>query len=294
MHFTTKTKANLGFGTAPTSGALGRRQTLELLDAAYQAGIRHFDTAPLYGWGAGETILGAFARGKSDLTIVTKAGIDPPTLMARMRAKALRRVAEARFNRLGAGQVRRSAESSLSRLGVERLGALLLHEPAATDVSDELVRALEDLKRTGKAAAIGLAGRPAEMVKILARYPDTFDIVQAPCTGIDQVAPYAGRAQWIVHSALNPALEETLALLATDPERAVRFEAENGVHSGDRAGVARLLLRAALARVPDGVVLFSSSKVERIRSNAQLTPAAHTSLESLRPLTAPKRHAQKA
>ncbi|HBO81473.1 MAG TPA: aldo/keto reductase, partial [Cupriavidus sp.] len=41
----------LGFGGSGIMGALDRRQSLSMLRAAYDAGVRHFDTAPMYGYG---------------------------------------------------------------------------------------------------------------------------------------------------------------------------------------------------------------------------------------------------
>jgi len=59
-------------------GALSRRESLALLSAAWDAGVRHFDVAPLYGHGEAERILGSFLAGRRDeATIVTKFGIEP-------------------------------------------------------------------------------------------------------------------------------------------------------------------------------------------------------------------------
>lgn len=51
---------------------------LRLLEAAFDQGIRHFDTAPLYGMGLAEEVLGRFARSRrGDITITTKFGLAP-------------------------------------------------------------------------------------------------------------------------------------------------------------------------------------------------------------------------
>jgi aryl-alcohol dehydrogenase-like predicted oxidoreductase len=61
-------------GSAMT--AAGR---LRLLEAAFDQGVRHFDTAPLYGMGLAEEVLSIFARGRrSDITITSKFGLLPP------------------------------------------------------------------------------------------------------------------------------------------------------------------------------------------------------------------------
>ena len=63
------TLAKLGFGTSQLMGRIGRRQSLRLMEVAFAAGIRHFDTAPLYGLGAAEAMVGKFAANKrADIT----------------------------------------------------------------------------------------------------------------------------------------------------------------------------------------------------------------------------------
>src|SRR6266700_3055313 len=69
----------LGFGCGNLMGATGRRGSLKLLETAYDAGIRHFDVAPMYGYGEAESCLGDFlARHRGEITITTKYGIAPP------------------------------------------------------------------------------------------------------------------------------------------------------------------------------------------------------------------------
>ncbi len=68
-------------GSALTSA--GR---LRLLEVAFEEGISHFDTAPLYGQGQAESLLGSFARSRRDaLTITTKFGLFPKTYPALLR-----------------------------------------------------------------------------------------------------------------------------------------------------------------------------------------------------------------
>ncbi|MFN5695656.1 MAG: aldo/keto reductase [Cyanobacteriota bacterium] len=71
--------SRLGFGTAGLMGAaLTDRGRLRLLEEALELGITHFDTAPLYGQGQAEEVLGRFARGQRDrITITTKFGLLP-------------------------------------------------------------------------------------------------------------------------------------------------------------------------------------------------------------------------
>lgn len=71
--------AKLGFGTSQLMGRVGRKQSLRLMEVAFDAGIRHFDTAPLYGLGAAEAMVGEFARKRrAEITITSKFGDAPP------------------------------------------------------------------------------------------------------------------------------------------------------------------------------------------------------------------------
>src|ERR1700761_7964871 len=76
----------LGYGCSSIMGALNRTQSLRLLEAAYDAGIRHFDVAPMYGYGQAESCLGEFRARHRDITITTKYGIAPPKRGGVLRA----------------------------------------------------------------------------------------------------------------------------------------------------------------------------------------------------------------
>jgi D-threo-aldose 1-dehydrogenase len=71
----------LGFGSANLFRLPSGAQRVQVLRAAYHAGVRHFDVAPLYGLGLAESEIGRFARGRGDtITIATKFGIAPARL----------------------------------------------------------------------------------------------------------------------------------------------------------------------------------------------------------------------
>lgn len=66
--------------------ALTTRGRLRLLETALDQGIRHFDTAPLYGMGLAEELLGRFARAhREEITLTTKFGLFPPAIPAPLR-----------------------------------------------------------------------------------------------------------------------------------------------------------------------------------------------------------------
>ena len=74
----------VGFGCGSLTGS-GPSNPIRVLETAFDAGVRHFDTARYYGYGEGEGILGRFLKGRrSEVTITTKFGIEPPRRTARL------------------------------------------------------------------------------------------------------------------------------------------------------------------------------------------------------------------
>jgi Aldo/keto reductase family len=65
----------LRFGCAGLLGGVAKTQSRALLDAAWGAGIRHFDTAPTYGDGASEALLGDFLRRRTNNFTVTTSTV---------------------------------------------------------------------------------------------------------------------------------------------------------------------------------------------------------------------------
>ena len=66
----------LGFGCGRLKGGHEKANALRLVHAALDMGLRHFDTAPPYGLGMSEAVLGEALKGRQeDVTVVTKAGL---------------------------------------------------------------------------------------------------------------------------------------------------------------------------------------------------------------------------
>lgn len=278
----------LGFGSAGIPGGSPRADSIALIEAAVAAGIRHFDTARMYGAGAAESVLGdAAAHHRNAMIIVTKAGIAPSTQFARAAAKLTAGIvtlpgARPRFGRFSAAQVKASFEQSLKALGADFVDALLLHEVAAGDITDDLLRALQDLQREGQVGLTGVATSIAETTKVIALHPDLCQVVQAPLAWLDANCALPSDATLVIHSVFGPefaALRDRLA----NRETAALFQAATGRDAGDEDAVGHLWLQAARARNPDGVTLFSSSRVARVRANAALPAAdAGAALAALR------------
>lgn len=130
------TFSEMGFGSAPIGNlfrAISEQEAQATLDAAWNAGLRYFDTAPLYGLGLSETRLNHFLRGKKrkDFVISTKVGrlleVCAPgqrTAIGKFFATPSRRE---RYDYSYDG-IMRSLEHSLERLGLDAVDILYVHD----------------------------------------------------------------------------------------------------------------------------------------------------------------------
>lgn len=156
----------LGFGTAPLGNlyrAIPDDDAHAVLEAAWDAGIRYFDTAPQYGYGLAETRLNRFLRGKprGDYVLSTKVGRLLRAATEKTRAgqgKFFEVPARAEIFDYSYDGVMRSLEFSLERLGVDRVDILFAHDlDRFTQGSAEALQAkLEDLMAGGYRALCNL------------------------------------------------------------------------------------------------------------------------------------------
>lgn len=164
----------LGLGTAPIGNLYRQVQEQEALDAvsaAWEGGVRYFDTAPHYGLGLAERRLGAALAGqdRNDYVLSTKVGrllrpnpapagrdtdgFDVPDDLVRVRD----------YSRDG---VLRSIEESLKRLGTDRIDIVYIHDPDDywNEALNGAVPALSVLRDEGVIGAWGAGMNQAEML----------------------------------------------------------------------------------------------------------------------------------
>jgi aryl-alcohol dehydrogenase-like predicted oxidoreductase len=150
----------LGFGTATLGREVGEDDSLRLLDAAFELGIRHFDTAEAYGGGNArayrETKLGIGDQ-REQTGILHSSEI----LLGRwLRANGVRAQLEIATKTLNAGRLRESLAGSLDRLGLASVDAYYLHSMPAGPLDPPLHQSLEELRRSksrGWIAGYGLS-----------------------------------------------------------------------------------------------------------------------------------------
>jgi len=167
----------LGLGTAPLGGlfeAVADDEAHRVVEAAWKAGIRFFDTAPLYGHGLAELRLGAVLSSKprDEFVLATKvgrllrAGAPPEPGQAYKGVPPVNPVFDFSYD-----GVMRSVEESLSRLGLDRIDVLHIHDP--DDHFEEALtgayRALDRLRGEGSIRAVGAGMNQSEMLVRFAR-----------------------------------------------------------------------------------------------------------------------------
>jgi D-threo-aldose 1-dehydrogenase len=160
----------LGMGTAPLGGLytpVSEEVALETLEAAWASGVRLFDTAPLYGNGLSERLLGSFLKFKprEEYVLATKVGrrLRAPTLQA---GEGMPPVFDFSYD-----GVMRSFEESLMRLGAERVDILHIHDPDNhyRDALAGAYKALDNLRSQGAIKAVGAGMNQSEMLVRFAR-----------------------------------------------------------------------------------------------------------------------------
>ncbi|MFJ5987329.1 aldo/keto reductase [Lentzea sp. NPDC092896] len=177
--------SRLGFGGAPI-GNLYREipdeEALGAVEAAWQSGVRYFDTAPHYGLGLSERRLGLGLAGRprDEYVISTKIGrvLEPSDGVGFddegfAVPRTFRRIRD-----YSADGVKRSLESSLERLGTDRVEIVYIHDPDDYwDVAfGEAYPALEELRSQGVVGAIGVGMNQWEMPERFVRETD-IDVV---------------------------------------------------------------------------------------------------------------------
>ena len=279
----------VGFGGSGLMGGLSERESLRLLETAFDVGIRHYDVAPSYGHGMAERCLGKFLRGRADqITVTTKYGILPPAqvslvALARNAARPVARripslrkgVAQAAASlktraRFSAEEAQRSLERSLRELGLERVDLWLLHEVTADNLDrSDLLPFMQSAQQQGRIASFGIGGDRSHADAVWERHREFCRVLQFESSVPDPPPEFPGAFQ-IHYRAIYGGQSILNKMFDRDPQLSRRWSVELDVNLADPEIRAALLLRAALLSNRDGMVLFSSRHPEHILSNVRM------------------------
>jgi aryl-alcohol dehydrogenase-like predicted oxidoreductase len=268
------------------------------IQAAIDAGSTTIDTAPLYGYGQAEELLGrALAGRRGRAQILTKVGLrwDDPRgqVLYRFRDAQGREQAVRRNSR--PDSIRLEVERSLRRLGVEILDLVQVHHPdPGTPIADTM-GALADLLRAGKLRAIGVSNYDAGQMRaaqaalgaiplasnqirysLVERWPE---VEVLPCAREAQIGvlAYSPLAQGLLSGGMraeklsaadsrrsNPLFHaDNLARLSAAIERALV-----PVARAHQASVAQVALASLLSQPGLSAVVAGASSIEQAERNA--------------------------
>lgn len=278
----------LGFGGSGLMGGLSERESLNLLETAYDAGIRHFDVAPSYGHGQAERCLRKFLLGKADkVTITTKYGILPPsrTGLLDLARGIVRPVVQhlpavrKQVARAAAGlatkanfsmaEAQRSLDRSLRELAVDRIDVWLLHEATAEDLDhSDLLPFLQRAQQQGRIGVYGVGAERARVEAIWQRHRAYCPLLQFEWSVLDDAPCFPG-AFLIHHRAVSGALARIPHIFGSDAAICRRWSDAVDANLSDPEILAAVLLQATLAGSPGSMVLFSSRSPKHIRDNAR-------------------------
>lgn len=200
--------STLGFGGAPLGDLfdpVSETQAQDTLQAAWDAGIRYYDTAPFYGYGKSEHRLGHFLRQqeRKDFVLSSKVG---RVLTATRNLDSFDKGGwigglpfDYRFDYSYDG-IMRSWEDSLQRLGLNSIDILLIHdldsffhdsEQRFSAHLNQLItsgwRALDELRSQGLIKAVGTGlNRMGALPRLIDAIDPDLSIVAMPYTLLDQ------------------------------------------------------------------------------------------------------------
>jgi D-threo-aldose 1-dehydrogenase len=290
----------LGFGCSSLMGATGRRDSLRLLESAFDAGIRHFDVAPMYGYGEAESCLGEFLqRHRAEVTVTTKYGIPPAKnspligLARRVAGPIVKNLPGLKRKLVGvanaatrndekatftAAQAKASLERSLVGLRTGHIDVWLLHEVEARDLQDdELLQFLEGQVKQGIVGTFGIGSGGDKVAALLADRPAYCRTLQYEWSVLDAPIPSAEPFR-IHHRALTGNFRSLHAALVQRKEICGRWSASTNTDLSNAENLAHLMLKASLIMNPSSVILFSSKQPRHVQANVRI--AGDNSIES--------------
>ena len=165
--------------------------SIATLRGAVERGINLIDTAPVYGFGHYEEMVGQALAGMRDRAVIaTKGGLE-------WAGEGVRRNSSPQ-------RLRREVEDSLRRLRTDRIDLYQIHWPDPLVPIEDTARTLEALQREGKILAVGVSNYSPEQM-------DAFRAV-LPLASVQP--PYNLFERAIEHDVLPYAREHGLAVLA--------------------------------------------------------------------------------
>lgn len=180
---------------------------MEAIKKSFDLGVTSIDTAPVYGFGHSESLVGKAIKeiGRDKLEILTKFGFNwkvekgeyqfPTTDGGKTYAYA------------GRDGIIQEVEDSLKRLGTDYIDLYQIHRPDATTPVEETMETLKELQQQGKIRAIGMSNHTVELMK---RADHIIDLASTQ-------SPYSMVYRKIEKDIVPYCLEDNVGILAYSP-----------------------------------------------------------------------------
>ncbi len=191
-------------------GGADKKDALKAVDASIYNGITSLDTAPVYGFGQSEEIIGEAVKGKRDkVQILTKYGLNWDTTKGKFYFKSKNNQGKDVDIHKYAGKesVIQECEASLRRLKTDYIDLYQIHWHDETTPISETMEAIEQLLKEGKIRAAGVSNYTAEWLDSAKK---TVDIAS------NQV-PYSMINKGIEKELVPYCLENNVGILAYSP-----------------------------------------------------------------------------
>lgn len=237
-------------------GGTDDEQAIRALHAAIDLGLNAIDTAPVYGFGHSEEVVGRAIRDRRDRVVVmTKVGLRWDDGVGEPYFETVDQAGVKRSVRrhAGAASVKREVEDSLRRLGLAHVDLIQVHWPDPRTPIAETMGALLELRAQGKVRAIGVSNyTPAMMDEARAALGDVPLASDQPKYSLvardveREILPYC--ASHRIGTVVYSPLDQGLLTGRVSPER--KFAADDGRSKRPTfAPVNRARVNAVLDRV---------------------------------------------
>jgi D-threo-aldose 1-dehydrogenase len=285
----------MALGGAPLAGLftpIGDEEAYAVVDAAWDVGIRTFDTAPQYGAGLGERRLGAALRDRprDEYSVTTKTGrlVVPRGAPDGEHADVFAESPDLdhRYDYSAAG-MRRSLEDSLERMGLDRVDTLLVHDPDRPEHLDQAIREgfpeLVRMREEGLIGAIGAGMNYPEPLARIVREADVDALLAAgqmtllDQRGLEELAPLCEErgvaifAGGVFNSGIlaDPKPGATFFYQRASEELVARAQRMRAVAARHGLPLTAVAMAYALRQPAVECVVIGARSVEEVRDNAE-------------------------
>ena len=157
-------------------GGADKNQSISAMRTMVDLGVNLIDTAPFYGLGSAEEVIGeAFQKNRDKVIISTKCGIKIDNPDGKTKKMATR------------AEVFAGCEASLKRLNMDYIDVFFVHWPDVNTPIEETMTAMNDLKKAGKIRFIGLSNFSIAEMEAAMKFAH-IDSIQPPFSMVDQSA----------------------------------------------------------------------------------------------------------